>query len=563
MFKYLIYYIIVLSFSTLQYIKAECKYQYAEEEIPAYEEILNLNPKFAQSLDYPDCMCDNYLWVENYTVICKGKFVGDEKKYVYKIKTSKIDTIPPSIKDFKYLYQLKLEDANIEYIPVEIGKLKKIYTLNLERNKIKIIPNEIFDASMETLLLENNLISEVPDSVKKFKGNLALMNNRLTKVSDSIAVSLIRKLGLSNNLLTELPKNLEKTKYLNTLLIEHNKLTFEDIEPFFPMFAKIPEGHWHFAYAPQDSIHENLTIYLKPGESTFFGSWCGGSKNEYQWYHQGQPATFNNSIIDYAFGIHNISHYQYGAYTCAVTNDSVPDLTIWRRTVHVLPEPSIKIKAKALLEGVFDTSTYLMENTLYQKELLPTDQPFNQAPWFYEGEECVGDYENIPDNILDWVLMEVRDMFCPEEVIEQRAGFITTTGDIVGMDYQKGIDFYELSETGYYISIKTRTHLAVMTKKAHKVPNDLAIDFSDPITIKGGASQLADLERGFYALLAGDFNSDGVISVDDFIEYKDQTAILNEYIDSDCNLDATVTVSDYNLYLLNVSKIGVMEIRYE
>ena len=575
---------------------AECEVETTETHIQVIQDILDVNPRiklyYADMLDTIDmeCVCD-WLFVLDCTgkvylrgptiqsyymdsippsvgklkdlvdikIDNKGGFMG----YTYNINNGGISVIPIEVFGLEKLSRLMIINQKVEVLPPEVGQLKDLSWLVVYKNRLSELPEELYTLpNIEWLNVSANNISEISGSIGKMTTieTLAIGNNLLTELPDEIGdIENLETFGIRDNLIESIPPSFVNLKKLRLLSIKNNKLTFEDFEPIMNFSKQLEK----FTYSPQDSIHSQLYVYLKPNESTIIGSWCGGSKNKYQWYKDGEPI-INDGLVPHVYSIYNnTDNPPYGKYTCAVTNELVPDLTIWRKTVHVLPEPSIKIKAKALLEGVFDTSTYLMENTLYQKELLPTYQPFNQAPWLYEGEECVGDYENIPDNILDWILMEVRDMYCPEEVIEQRAGFITTTGDIVGMDYQKGIDFYELSQTGYYISIKTRTHLAVMTKKAHKVPNELAIDFSDPVTIKGGTSQLADLDRGFYALLAGDFNSDGVISVDDFIEYKDQAAILNEYIDSDCNLDATVTVSDYNLYLPNVSKIGVMEIRYE
>ena len=65
-----------------------------------------------------------------------------------------------------------------------------------------------------------------------------------------------------------------------------------------------------------------------------------------------------------------------------------------------------------------------------------------------------------------------------------------------------------------------------------------------------------------FALYAGDFDSDGVVTVVDFNLYQSQSALLNVYVDGDANLDKNVTVFDFNLFQPNSSKIGITEIRY-
>ncbi len=70
------------------------------------------------------------------------------------------------------------------------------------------------------------------------------------------------------------------------------------------------------------------------------------------------------------------------------------------------------------------------------------------------------------------------------------------------------------------------------------------------------------MSGGFFALSAGDFNSDGVMTVFDFNFYQSEASLINQYLTSDCNLDKTVSVADFNLNMPNSSKIGVNLIRY-
>ena len=177
-------------------------------------------------------------------------------------------------------------------------------------------------------------------------------------------------------------------------------------------------------------------------------------------------------------------------------------------------------------------------------------------------------WENMPHDVIDWVLIEARNQYFPETILEQKAALLLRNGNIVGieqcmLDQGSGVIFKELDAgLDYHFSIKTRHHLAVITKNAVTVPNEFPIDFSDPIRVKGGAGQLKDLDRGFYVLKAGDYNSDGIISVDDYMAYKGETAELNQYLDADFSCDGIVTVTDFNQMTLNMGTIGAKEIRY-
>mgnify|MGYP000849628073 FL=1 len=68
---------------------------------------------------------------------------------------------------------------------------------------------------------------------------------------------------------------------------------------------------------------------------------------------------------------------------------------------------------------------------------------------------------------------------------------------------------------------------------------------------------------GYYALLAGDYSANGIISVVDYNGYAQlPLPPPNSYVDNDFNLDANVTTADFNLYRPNSSAIGMPAIRY-
>ena len=202
--------------------------------------------------------------------------------------------------------------------------------------------------------------------------------------------------------------------------------------------------------------------------------------------------------------------------------------------------------------------------TWQRKGLLPYDQPFNQTPWNYEGQETVCPSGTFPEGIVDWIMLEVRDPYFPEILYEQRAGFVTLNGTIVDVTGQTGLAFYNIEHGKHYkLAVRSRNHLDVIASKYVQVPNELPYDFSQPIYVKAGGDQLIDTERGFYALRAGDYDADGTITINDYIGYQSKAALLNEYESADFNLDAVVTVSDFNLFQKSLGVIGASEIRYE
>ncbi len=218
----------------------------------------------------------------------------------------------------------------------------------------------------------------------------------------------------------------------------------------------------------------------------------------------------------------------------------------------------VRVAVTVMLEGAYDSGTNLMTNNIP----LPNSQPFNTTPWNYMGTESF--IMNAPNNAIDWVLLEARDGNNNNLILEQAAGIVLADGKVVAADGSP-LSFFNITlNDSYYVSVKTRHHLAVITDAPVALPNSTSpVDFTDVNIIMAGNTQVNLMSDGTtYALRAGDFNSDGVISVEDFNDYVVDSSAVNQYLDTDCNLDGNVTIADFNKYMPNASSIGVPAIRY-
>lgn len=224
----------------------------------------------------------------------------------------------------------------------------------------------------------------------------------------------------------------------------------------------------------------------------------------------------------------------------------------------------VTVNTRAFLEGCYNTTTQSMSTLLRDSNLLPIVQPFNTAPWWYEGTESVANNSNLPADMVNWVLLELRDANNASTLIAQKAAALLSNGQIIDVDNQSsGVVFNSIAEsTDYYIALKTTNHLAVLSQHTVSLPNTETYDFTTESNVWGGVDQLSDVGNGNYALIAGDWNSDGIITVGDFNGYVLETALSNQYIDADFNLDGFVTVDDFNLYVPNASTIGTAVVRY-
>ncbi len=225
--------------------------------------------------------------------------------------------------------------------------------------------------------------------------------------------------------------------------------------------------------------------------------------------------------------------------------------------------PTLKANLQVLLEGPFDPTTSLMTTHLLNLSLLPLNQPYNTAPWFHAGSEYLPNQNAFPSNTVDWVLVEAREENDSFNVLETKAALLLSDGTIVDTDGTAGVNFSSLSAgTPYFISVKHRNHLAVISSVAIELPNNIIYDFSKSPAEVQGSDQLKEVAPNLFGLHAGDFTSNGVVTVDDFNIYAQEISFINLYVDSDCNLDRTVSTTDFNFYTPSISLIGAQQIRY-
>ena len=226
----------------------------------------------------------------------------------------------------------------------------------------------------------------------------------------------------------------------------------------------------------------------------------------------------------------------------------------------------VTVKLNVILSGAYNSVSQEMRTTLRQNNLIPVEQPFNRSPWNYEGTESTITLDNMSDDVVDWILLEARDAANSFTVIEQKAALLLKDGTVIDASgtVNGAVQFSNLTaNTDYYIAVKSRNHLAVLSAAPISLPNATAFDFTKTNNILDGQTQLYNIEGDLYGLPAGDFDSNGIITVVDYNFFKTEVSIIGEYVDGDCNLDRSVTVTDFNNYRPNISRIGVSQIRYQ
>ncbi|MGB0839135.1 MAG: CAP domain-containing protein [Chitinophagales bacterium] len=267
----------------------------------------------------------------------------------------------------------------------------------------------------------------------------------------------------------------------------------------------------------------------------------------------------------------NLSGTQTASSSDAISLTQVPDFipeeptdSLEIETPVPQPDSSVVVSVKTFLQGAYDMNSNLMTTHLCVEELLPDNQPYSAAPWNYAGTEQIA-VSQMPTNTVDWVLVELRDANDPTIVVAQKAALLMDYGGVVDIDLSTdGVWFYNIDvQQSYYLVIRHRNHLDLMSANTVTLPNADSYDFTHPAEVLGGATQLAHIGENIYGMHSGDIDGNGNITVSDFNIFKGEASLFGAYLLSDCNLDEAATINDYNWYQTNASVIGESVIRIE
>lgn len=176
------------------------------------------------------------------------------------------------------------------------------------------------------------------------------------------------------------------------------------------------------------------------------------------------------------------------------------------------------LNVQVLLQGALlgNGGGIIMRDNLRANSLVPVNQPYNSSvstrfSVVNSGDEhtttaVLAANAGTTTAIVDWVLIELRSSSNPSTVIQTVSALLRRDGQIVGADGNKlGV---MLPVGNYYLSIKHRNHLGVMTSTAVVTAAQAnTIDFKTAPTYGTGAQVLVG--SGIRAMWAGDVNSDG------------------------------------------------------
>ena len=228
------------------------------------------------------------------------------------------------------------------------------------------------------------------------------------------------------------------------------------------------------------------------------------------------------------------------------------------------------IAASVFLEGPYRNGSMVAD--LRAKELIPLVPP-DVYPYNLDPRRLDYRLLYMPDSTVDWVVLEFRSQLTGG-TSKYRTALLRTNGAIVDLDGSSPVKLARgggIDSGDYYIAIRHRNHLAVITQDPIRVypqSQPVEINFSNPGILLGQMNAVKPLDKHLdnsllFGLYAGDVNGDGVINDKDYLgvwdkvyDVTDNTADKDNYTVWDLNLSGVLNTRDWNYTWNNLGKVS-------
>jgi Leucine-rich repeat (LRR) protein len=219
--------------------------------------------------------------------------------------------------------------------------------------------------SLQFLNCGNNNIDSLPNPLPSGLIELECRVNHINKLPPLPSSLLF--LNFANNNVADIPAI---PAGLTSLDCSYNKLDFSDIVPVMT----VPSVQ----YIPQDSIEISLMDTLDAGSNFFaVANTDADPNNIYQWFKNGQTlssALRFSGITSDTLVIFPLQMGDSGSYYCRITNNQVPGLTLYRRTISLF--------VNNVITGLPSTASVIGGPEAYPNpasEVLHVNNPLDQA----------------------------------------------------------------------------------------------------------------------------------------------------------------------------------------
>lgn len=319
-------------------------------------------------------------------------------------------------------------------------------------------------------------------------------------------------------------------RYLGSPVVYYN--TSNDSLPVMKFYRNVPDGVY-------DVIG---SIILKNPGSTYRVYYSFDSTNTSQYN------VVVNKNSDVSLGTVTVTNGQFALYTQNVDVVSGSDGDIGWAFIKLFAKPLL-VNLKVFLEGPF-VGGGAMSSTLNIEGIIPKYQPYKTTPWNYLGTEATATFST---NVVDWVMIELRSD--STTIVSKRAGLLLSDGSIIDIDGTGPVKFKELSDGNYYVVIRHRNHLAIMTASAIPLSSSSSelYDFTTSQLKAYGNNSMKDLGGNVFGMYAGDTNNSTIITASDVTSIIVNLNFSN-YNNADVNMSGIVTAADVTKIISNLNE---------
>lgn len=222
-----------------------------------------------------------------------------------------------------------------------------------------------------------------------------------------------------------------------------------------------------------------------------------------------------------------------------------------------LGDCGVNFNLRAALGGALPSGTW-MNDQLRAASLIPVTEPYSGLGYTYVGNSPGAAIAPAllsttgANAIVDWVVVELRSAADPLVVLHSLPALIQRDGDVVGLNGSAPINA-PLSMGSYYVALRHRNHLGIMTASARDLTGDASattVDFRSAGTATYGVSARTAVGT-VQCLWPGDANGEGSIRYTGSGNDRDlvlqaiggmvpTNTIVNVYNSRDVNLNGTI-----------------------
>ncbi|HEX9933578.1 MAG TPA: S8 family serine peptidase [bacterium] len=206
---------------------------------------------------------------------------------------------------------------------------------------------------------------------------------------------------------------------------------------------------------------------------------------------------------------------------------------------------SVFVQTKIFLETPYVASGDSMNCALRLQNYIPTLSPYSEDP---------RTVTSVPSHVVDWVLVQLRSQE-DGAAVASKSAFLRRDGKIVSDDGSTERIILDAGSGNYYVVIKHRNHLAVMSsgKLALASGSSTFFDFTTGPENFYGTNGVKQLESNTYGMITGDPNGNGYINATDYLFIKAKIGSTG-YYQVDINLNGFVNATDYLYVKSNIGK---------